>query len=69
MPEDVLYVLDLAWRSGFTTKSDPARENADAVAEAASRGLITTQSWDGSWLKRWQITPKGCHELFNRGGD
>lgn len=64
IPDDVLLVVSQAWSEGFTTKSNIARDNADAIAESASRGLITTQSWNGEWLKRWQITPKGCRLLF-----
>ena len=39
---DLLSVVEKAWTAPFRTKSDYARENADAVAAAVSRGLITT---------------------------
>jgi hypothetical protein len=60
-------VLNLAWSLPFSTKSDFARAYADAVAEAACRGLITTRTDAGGWGHFWRITPAGaaivCPEL------
>jgi hypothetical protein len=61
----VLQVVAQAWSDGFTTRSDFARSNAEAVAEAACRGLITTLNVvAGKWGNHWLVTPKGCKKLF-----
>jgi hypothetical protein len=61
----VLQVIAQAWSDGFTTRSDFARSNAEAVAEAACRGLITTLNViTGQHGKSWLVTPKGCKKLF-----
>jgi hypothetical protein len=58
-------VVSRAWADGFTTRSDFARSNAEAVAEAACRGLITTLNVvTGAYGKRWLVTPTGCALLF-----
>lgn len=61
----VLTILAQAWAAGFTTRSDFARSNAEAVAEASCRGLITTRNIAaGAYGRQWLITPKGCKTLF-----
>lgn len=55
-----------AWADGFSTRSDFARQHAEAVAEAACLGLITTfNPTTGRHGKQWLVTPKGCKQLFN----
>jgi len=66
--EGVLAVLKGAWRSGFTTKSDFAREHADYVAMAACLGLITTRITLDVWGREWQISAKGLHMLESHYG-
>lgn len=44
------------------TKGNLAREYADAVAEAASRGWITTLL-DGEATRCWRLTPQGLAVL------
>ena len=46
---------------GFTTRSDIARENAELVAEACQKGLITTQTPgpDGGYANVWRLTSLG----------
>ncbi len=44
------------------TKSDTARVYADAVAEAASRGFITTIFEDAA-TRTWRLTPQGLAVL------
>jgi hypothetical protein len=54
-----------AWADGFSTRSDFARQHAEAVAEAACLGLITTfNPTTGRHGKQWLVTPKGCRKLF-----
>jgi hypothetical protein len=48
---------------GFTTRSDTARRQAEAIAEAACKGLITTQTPDGFYSSVWRLTAIGLHEL------
>jgi hypothetical protein len=57
-------VLERAWKSGFSTKSDFAREHADFVAMAASDGFITTRIAAGLYGRDWQITPSGLKHLY-----
>lgn len=52
-------VLDRAWRSPFTVKSDFSRKGAAYVAIAASEGFITTKVDVDSWGSRWLITDVG----------
>jgi hypothetical protein len=48
---------------GFTTRSDIARTKAEVVAEAACKGLITTQTTDGTYGSVWRLTAIGLHTL------
>ena len=52
-------ILDRAWRSPFTIKSNFARESAMHVAICASEGFITTALNEDSWGNRWEITEDG----------
>lgn len=54
-----LETLAKAHFEGFTTKSDFARENADAVAMLACCGLISTHMQDETWTNLWKITGDG----------
>lgn len=57
-------VLKEAWSTGFTTKGDFARHNADYVAIAACMGWITTRIFPPDlWGSTWQITSKGLAAL------
>lgn len=59
-------VLERAWLAGFTTKSDFAKREADWIAIASSRNLITTSRLDGEYGRTWQITPAGLRMLWER---
>lgn len=63
----VVYVLQRLWTYSSTTKSDLAREFTDEIAEAASRGFITTSvSPKGSVYGRlWKLTPSGLQHLYD----
>ncbi len=61
---DLLAVVEKAWTAPFRTKSDFARENADAVAAAASRGLITTSVNATDHGRDWLVTPDGLASLW-----
>ncbi len=61
---DLFPVVEKAWTAPFRTKSDYARENADAVAAAASRGLITTSVSATDHGRYWLVTPDGLAELW-----
>lgn len=54
-----LKVLHRAYAKPFTLQSDYARAHAHAVAELASRGLITTQVWADQYGKHWRVSPAG----------
>lgn len=64
MNEDVAAVLDLAWRGGFRTKSNFAREYANEVALCASLGLISTKIKGTTFGATWHITKQGL-EKYN----
>ncbi len=61
---DLLAVVEKAWTAPFRTKSDFARENADAVAAAACRGLITTSVNATDHGRDWLVTPDGLASLW-----
>ncbi len=61
---DLFPVVEKAWTAPFRTKSDYARENADAVAAAASRGLITTSISATDHGRYWLVTPDGLGEFW-----
>lgn len=60
--------LDRAWQGGFTARSDWHRENAEVVAMATERGLITTRIGPNVYGNLHLITPKGLGVLFNLKG-
>ncbi|MRN66393.1 hypothetical protein GJU92_07855 [Brucella sp. 10RB9213] len=62
-------VLSRAWHSPFKTKSDFARENADAIAMAASDGLITTRIATGLYGREWRVTAAGIQHLHLLRGE
>ena len=68
IPIDLVAVLEQAWLSTFTTKSDFARAHADGVATASSLGLITTQTDENTFGRLWVITPKGLMKLWEMKG-
>lgn len=49
--------------NGFTTKSNFAREKADAVAMLACCGLISTSFGNNQWSNLWKVTPEGLNFL------
>ena len=60
----MILVLSHAWSSPFTTRSGFARDNADLIAEAASRQLITTFDIPrNTWGRTWRITATGLDIL------
>jgi hypothetical protein len=61
--DSIAPVLFKAWKSGFTTNSDFARQQANWVAMAASMQLITTRVSEGIYSRDWQITGKGIRLL------
>lgn len=60
----LIRVLERAWSSPFTTKSDFAKAEADWVAIAASLGFITTYQPSGRFGRIWRVTPRGASFLF-----
>lgn len=68
---ELCQVLSRLWTYSVTTKSDEARLYADEIAEAASRGFITTAvAPHGSLYGRlWKLTPSGLSFLFANAGD
>lgn len=65
----LLVVLQHIHSYSFTTKGDVARQWADEIAEAASRGFLTTAVTPGSELygRLWKLTPEGTAFLFAHG--
>jgi hypothetical protein len=63
--ELLIPVLHRAWSSPFTTRSDFARTNPEAVAVAACLGLITVKHHNtlNEWGRTWRITAAGLHLL------
>lgn len=63
---NLLCCLQRVWTYGFTTKSDLARAYADEIAEAASRGFVTTAVVPGRPIhgRLWKVTPTGLTYLF-----
>jgi hypothetical protein len=62
----LVYVLQRLWTYSFTTKSDEARAFADEIAEAASRGFISTivRPEGGLYGRLWKLTPQGLVYLY-----
>lgn len=57
----LLCLLQRVWTYSFTTKADYARVYADEIAEASSRGFITTLVVPSSTIfgRLWKITSVG----------
>lgn len=68
---ELCQVLARLWTYSVTTKSDEARIYADEIAEAASRGFITTAVAPHGTLygRLWKLTPSGLSFLFAKAGD
>ena len=64
---DLVHYIYLA--GGTTTKSDFSRENATRIAEASSRGLITTETPLDGFGNVWRVSPDGLVALFMRVGE
>lgn len=64
----LLQLLQRVWTYAITTKSDYAREYADEIAEAASRGFLTTAVVPGRAIhgRLWKVTPQGLSHLYDR---
>lgn len=67
---ELLCVLQRVWTFSFTTKSDFARDHQDALAEASSRGFMTTLVVPGRTVhgRLWKITPEGLAHLYANAG-
>lgn len=63
---NLLCLLQRVWTYSFTTKADLARAYADEIAEAASRGFITTAVVPGRPIhgRLWKVTPTGLQHLW-----
>lgn len=63
----LVHVLQRLWTYALTTKSDEVRSFADEVAEAASRGLITTSVIPKGSIhgRLWKLTPAGLQFLYD----
>lgn len=66
-------VLYRIWSGQVTTKSDISRQLANEIAEAASRGWITTmilhKTPPNNFGSQWRMTPKGLLHLFTAPTD
>jgi hypothetical protein len=61
---EVRWVLRRAWLDQFSTRSDFARTNAEAIALAALHGLITTEVGGNEVFgNTWRITYRGLQHL------
>jgi hypothetical protein len=65
--EILLYIQEFSPK----LQSDFAREEAKVVAEAASRGLISSLDFCGFATNRWHLTSKGVKllQLFQHEGN
>lgn len=59
MEAQTVAVLQRCYIEPFTVQSNYARSRSLAVAELASRGLITTHVGHGVYSKHWRVTPAG----------
>lgn len=59
IPPQVLPVLQRAWETPFTTRSDFARAHTEEVAVAACLGLLTVRHDPTEWGRAWKITSAG----------
>ena len=56
-------VVEAAYIAPFTVKSDFARKNAEYVAAAASKHLISTQFDKNTFHRVWRVTAKGLRYI------
>ena len=56
-------MLEAARSPGIFTKSNLARAHADAIAEAASRGWLTTQTGPNEFGRVWLLSTAGLAVL------
>lgn len=61
----VYYAFELG---GFTTRSDFARINAEAVAASAVQGFISTEVPGDGFGSVWRPTPLGLDAIYINGG-
>lgn len=64
--EALVSVLQEVWTYERTTRGDLARVNADDIAEAASRGFVTTAIIPHGQVygRLWKVTPEGLAFLY-----
>lgn len=64
--EALVSVLQEVWTYERTTRGDLSRANADEIAEAASRGFLTTAIIPNGTVfgRLWKITPAGLAFLY-----
>lgn len=53
---------------GFLTRSNYARQNAEAVAAAAVQGFISTEVPGEGYGSMWRPTPLGLDAIYINGG-
>lgn len=66
LAQRLMTVLYRVWSGQITTKSDLSRHYADEIAEAASRGWITTEILrprDNDYGRQWRMTAAGITAL------
>lgn len=63
----LLQLLQRVWTYAITTKSDYARDYADELAEASSRGFLTTAVVPSRSIfgRLWKMTPTGLQHLYD----
>lgn len=63
----LVHVLQRLWTYSLTTKSDEVRLYADEIAEASSRGFITTSVIPKGdvYGRLWKLTPEGLTFLYD----
>lgn len=68
LPDALEVVHDCYMQGGFTTRSDYARMNAEAVAAAALMGFITTEVPGRGYGTIWRASALGLDALAIEGG-
>lgn len=63
-----MQLLDVAWQGGISSRSDLARQNAEVLAMATERKLVTTRIGPNTYANRHLITPQGLHVLWSLKG-
>lgn len=63
MGRRILAVIRKVWLDQVTTKSDFARQEADAIAAAASEGFITNRVGPDTYSRTWLPTAIGLEFL------